>query len=359
MNVFIKGVASVFPPRVRRNEEWPAEFVERLSQKGDRLFNDIPRATDRAAEVTDKYLAAEARDPFLGVIERRVADDDASSAEAEAAAAESALEDAGIGADAIDAVISYSVTPDRLTPASATRVAARLGIEGALAFGMDAACATAILQLQTAAALVESGQAEHVLLTQSHLLLRSFPMLHPAAPGLGDGATACVVSRTGRYRLVAVHAVTHGEYYDAVTWVRGDGESEDTGWWKAGADFRVGTKDRDGAKVLQRDTVSFAARTLREVFTKAEIDVERLGLLCSVEPRGWVPGATLEVLGLRPELASSVYPYRAHLGAVGPIANLHSADVAGRCKGDGYIALYGQGAGFTRAAAVLEMDASG
>jgi 3-oxoacyl-[acyl-carrier-protein] synthase III len=148
--------------------------------------------------------------------------------------------------------------------------------------------------------------------------------------------------------------VTHGEHYEAVTWVRGDGADEDTGWWRAGSDFRVGSKDRARAKDLQRDTVTFASKTLGELMKKAGIDVERIDLLCSVEPRGWVPPATLEVLGLSPELASSVYATRGHLGACGPIANLDLAYRSGRVRG--LTALYGQGAGFTRAAALLSMD---
>src|SRR5690606_12763085 len=127
-----------------------------------------------------------------------------SAVEAELSAAHDALKHAGISGTDVDAIISYSMVPDRLMPAAATAIACRLGTKpGALTFSIDAACATVIPQLATAAALVDSGTANHVLLTQSHLMLRAFPMDHPAAPTLGDAATAVVVSRQHRWPILA------------------------------------------------------------------------------------------------------------------------------------------------------------
>lgn len=353
MNAWVAGVGAWYPDDVRRNADWPPEFG-RTSLGGDRLFNDIPRAADAASRITDEYLQAEAGDPFLGVRERRVCPPSISAVDAEVWAAERALADAGVRAEDVDVLLSYSVVPERLTPATGCAVAHRLGASRALAFGMDAACATALVQLDVAASFIRTGRADTVLLTQSHLLLRAFPMAHPAAPGLGDAATALVVRRTGRYEILATHAVTSGEFHDAVTWVRA--AAEDTPWWLAGSDFRVGSRNREQAKALQRDTVTFAATTLREVCQRAGVDAERIDLLASVEPRGWVPVATARVLGLAPEAVLSVYETRGHLGACGPVANLALGQERGLTRRSGLLGLYGQGAGFTRAAALLRMD---
>ncbi len=358
MNAAIAGIGAWYPERVRTNDEWPADFAAASRSAGDRLFNDIPRSPDDALRVTDRYLAAEAHDPFLGAKERRVADDATSSVDAEVLAARRALDDAGVSVREIDVVISYSVVPDRVTPASACAVANRLGVPGALAFSMDAACATALVQIQNAKALVESGQAKAVLLTQSHLLLRTFPMLHPAAPGLGDAATALVVKRDGRFPILGVLGRTHGEYYPAVTWVRGSTPEEDTPWWLAGGPLRVGSRDREQAKVLQRDTVAYGVETLREVAREARVDLERIDVLASVQPRGWVPVAMAEVLGLDPGVVPSVYETRGHLGACGPIANLELWYRTRRTAGSRVGALYAQGAGFTRAAVLLDLASS-
>jgi 3-oxoacyl-[acyl-carrier-protein] synthase III len=101
--------------------------------------------------------------------------------------------------------------------------------------------------------------------------------------------------------------------------------------------------------------VGYGAQTLREVAQKAEIDIERIRLLASAEPRGWIPRGVLRVLGLSEDLAVSVYEDRGHLGASGCVANLEKAYRQGRTRGSGVAALYAQGAGFTRAAVLLQM----
>src|SRR5688572_22882331 len=160
MNACIAGVGAWYPDEVRRNSDWPSEFGQGLLG-GDRLFNDIPRAPDAAARITDEYLQAEASDPFLGVKERRVTPASVSAVDAEVWAAERALADANVRPSDVDVVISYSVVPERLTPSTSCAVAHRLGISRALAFGMDAACATALVQLDIAANFIEKIGRAH------------------------------------------------------------------------------------------------------------------------------------------------------------------------------------------------------
>lgn len=351
MKAHVSGLGTWHPKQVRHNDAWPPEFG--AARAGDRTFNDIPLPLGDAGALAERYLELEASDPFLGARERRVAEG-TTAADAEYEAARSALEDAGIAPTQVDAVISYTTVPDRIVPPTAGRVAHRLGATQAVTFGMDAACATLIAQLMTAAGMVEAGLARHVLLTQSHLLLRAVPLLHPATPGLGDAATACVVSPGGRWRIVSLHARTHGEFFDAVTWVRDDVAESEAPWWKQGGDYRLGSKNRPQAKQLMRDTVQFGAQTVREAADKANLEVQQLSHLFSVQPRGWIPGAIAQHLGLPVEAALTTYEKYAHLGACGPIVNWQTAHRGGALTPSSKLALYAQGAGFTRGAAILE-----
>jgi 3-oxoacyl-[acyl-carrier-protein] synthase III len=356
MSAAIAGVGTFLPEHVRGNDAWPAAFAARDHALGDRTFNDIPPADDPiAAAILARDLAREANDPFLGAKRRHVAADTQSAADAEASAAVAALADAGIRGDEVDVVLSNSIVPDRLMPPTAAAVAHRVGASRALAIGVDTACASALGQLHVARAYLHAGLARIVLLTQSHLLLRSMPLLHPACPGLGDAASALVLAREGRYRLRSVSGVTHGEHARAVTFVRGQDDASDTPWWKAGGDFRLGSRAPELAKALMRDTVSFGALTVREAAAEAGIDVERIAVLASVQPRGFLPGAIAERLGLPRERAVTTYEEVAHVGACGPVFNLGRALRDGQLRPGEFAALYGQGAGFTRAAAVIEI----
>jgi 3-oxoacyl-[acyl-carrier-protein] synthase-3 len=356
MTTSITGIGVYLPETIRDNDFWPAEFRERFAQAGDRTFNDIPTPLDEvAAAIVARDLAQEALDPMLGATLRHVADDSLSSAQAEAYAAESALHDAGISAEDVDLVLSHALVPDRIMPPTATALAALIGAHNARALAIDSACASAVSQIEVALAFIEAGLARHVLLAQSHLLWRALSAGHPASPGLGDAASALVVSKGSGLTIRGVFSQTHGEHARSVTWLRGTDDASDPPWWLAGGDMRMGSRNQEGAKFLMRETVTFAARTVHECALRAGIPVDRIGVLASVQPRGFIPGAIAERLGLEREVAVTSYDQIAHVGACGPIFNLHKARVQGRWLRGTAVALYAQGAGFTRAAALLEM----
>lgn len=355
MTIAIVGVGTWLPEAIRTNDAWPPTFAANALGKGDRTFNDIPPSEDReAAAIVARDLEAETRDPFLGAKLRHVADDSVTAAEAEASAGLAALRDAGLAPSGVDLVLSNSIVPDRLMPSTAAAVAHRIGATRALALGVDAACASSVAQLDVARAYIAAGLANTVLLVQSHLLLRAIPMGHPASPGLGDGASAMVVTRGTGLTIRSTFALTHGDHAIAVTWVRGQDDTTDAPWWKAGGDYRLGSRAPDRAKILMRETVSFGAATIRTAAERASINVAELGVVASVQPRGFIPPAIAERLGLPRASAVTTYDRVAHLGACGPVFNLARARALGRAPRGTFLAMYGQGAGFTRAAAILE-----
>jgi len=350
----IVGIGTWLPEKIRANDAWPDSFRERGKVRGDRTFNDIPVTDDPvAAAILERDLTAEASDPFLGVTSRHVADDRTRSADAEAYAAERALADARTAASDVDLILSHSIVTDRLVP-TGPAVANAIGARGARAFGVDAACAAAVAQLEIADAYITAGLARVVLLVQSHLLLRAMPMEHPACPGLGDGATAMVVARGPGLEIRGTFCHTHGEFSDAVTWVRGVTDETDPSWWKPGGEFRIGSRAPELAKVLMRDTVSYGAKTIREAAAAAKADLRKIAAVASVQPRGFIPGAIAEHLGLPRERGVTTYSHIAHVGPCGPVFNLERARTLGLLQKGSLAALYAQGAGFTRAAAIVE-----
>jgi 3-oxoacyl-[acyl-carrier-protein] synthase-3 len=346
MRVGIVGIGEWVPETKRGNEAWPPEFVA-MHRARTAEFTAVP--TNASGDAIDRIVARhsspEADDPFLGTKSRLVATG-ITAHEAESSAARAALADARIDPRDIDVVLSSTAVPDRLTPPTAPAVAHRIGAERAYAVGLDAVCASAVAGLEFASALVESGRARHVLLTQSHLMTRAFPMMHPAAPNVGDAATALVVSKVGRGGLLATRIVSNGEYFDAVVWKRP--KEADTPWWEPGGTMAMGSYDSERARQLMRDTVRLGVTALRE------IDAQRVDVLASIQPRAWVPPAIAEGAGMAPECAVETFAERAHLGACGVVVNLLAARGAGRLDAGTRVALYAQGAGFTRAAALLE-----
>lgn len=349
MKARIAGLGLWLPSTVRRNDDWPDELVARARERGDRTLVDVPPSGDSLDAITARHLLAERSDPFLGAHERRIATDEPAWL-AETEAGRQALEDAGVSAADVDVVLSWSIVSDRASLPSATKVASELGCTRAWASGVDAGCASALTQLDLAAGMIESGRARVVLLTQSHLITRAFPMAHPASVGVGDCATAIVVTAAERRGVLLVEAASDGRYWDAVTWVR---EGDDAPWWCSGAAFGPGSKNRDGAKELMRKTVRYGVDTVRAACQREGYSPTDLDAVISVQPRGWIPPSIAEGLGLAPELAPTTYRELAHVGGCGVVANLLACRERGALKKGALVALYAQGAGFTRAAGLV------
>ena len=357
----ITGFGTWVPNDIVRNDAWPPQFGQRAAETAAlRTFNDIEPPRDaESARLLLEHLSREASDPFLGATQRHRADPTITDEYAEACAAQQAMHDADVGADDIDVVLTHSVVPDQVSISTSGAICKRLGIRNVLGFAVESACASGLAQLFVAKALIESGQARHVLLTQSHLMLRAVPFEHPATPGLGDAASAMVVSadRPG-LEVVDVWGVTQGEYCKAVAWRRAtlEPDSAEQPWWRASEhDFMLSTHDRAGVKTLMRDTVQLGYETVAEVCSRAGVELHELAALLSVQPRGFIPRAIAERLGLASERGVQTYDQVAHIGACGPVFNAVKARSLGLFVPDAWLAMYAQGAGFSRMAALLQV----
>jgi 3-oxoacyl-[acyl-carrier-protein] synthase III len=181
-------------------------------------------------------------------------------------------------------------------------------------------------------------------------------MSHPASPSVGDAATAFVVGPSEHAGVLSSFSVSHGEFHDAVVWRRG--KDDDAPWHRAGGAMMLGSYDREGLQRLVRDTVRMGADTVAQAARRSGVAVGDIDVLASVQPRRWVPSAIAETVGLSPDVAPQTFDELAHLGGCGIVTNLIEARRRGllEARADGrapVVCLYGQGAGFTRAAVLV------
>ena len=107
-----------------------------------------------------------------GIVERRIAAPEQASSDLATAAAERALENAGITADQLDLIIVATVTPDAPLPSCAAYVQAKLGAKNAFAFDLVAACAGSLYGLSVADQFIQTGKVKHALVIGVELLSR-------------------------------------------------------------------------------------------------------------------------------------------------------------------------------------------
>lgn len=137
-------------------------------------------------DTTDEWIRGR-----LGIAARHVAAD-VSTVDLATEAGGRALEMAGFGA--LDTVVLATSTPDRLCPASAPEVAARLGHAGIAAFDVNAVCAGFVHALATGNALIRGHMADRVLVIGADVFTT---LVDPAdrltASIFGDGGGALVL----------------------------------------------------------------------------------------------------------------------------------------------------------------------
>lgn len=129
-----------------------------------------------------------------GIVTRRRAGAGTDVLDLAEAAARAALDDAGLTAADVDAVIVATVTYFEQTPSAAAIVAERIGAAPAPAWDISAACAGYCYGIGQADALVRSGAARHVLVVGAEKMSEYIdPTDRSISFLLGDGAGAAVV----------------------------------------------------------------------------------------------------------------------------------------------------------------------
>jgi len=127
-------------------------------------------------------------------VERHIAAPDVATSDLAVEAAKRALEQRGLDAAELNAILVCTVTPDMFFPSTACLVQDRLGAKGAWGFDLIAACSGFVYGLTTAAHLVGAGTHEKVLVVGSDTMSRIIDYTDRNTCILfGDGAGAMLV----------------------------------------------------------------------------------------------------------------------------------------------------------------------
>src|SRR6202044_3154904 len=129
-----------------------------------------------------------------GISERHIAAPEVATSDLATCAARAVLEQRGIDAAELDAILVCTVTPDMLFPSTACLVQDRLGAKRAWGFDLVAACSGFIYGLTTAAHLVSAGSHKKVLVIGSDTMSRIIDYTDRSTCILfGDGAGAMLI----------------------------------------------------------------------------------------------------------------------------------------------------------------------
>ncbi|MDQ0973004.1 3-oxoacyl-[acyl-carrier-protein] synthase-3 [Bacillus niacini] len=263
-----------------------------------------------------------------GIEERRIADDNTNTSDMGFAAAQKAIQDAGITPEDIDLILVATVTPDQPFPSVACMLQERLGAKKAAAMDVSAACAGFMYGIITGKQFVESGAYKHVLVVGVEKLSKITDWNdRNTAVLFGDGAGAVIVGEVSEGRGIL--------------------------------SFELGA-DGTGAKHLYQDeyiimngreVFKFAVRQMGEscinVLEKAGLTKEDVDFLIPHQANIRIMEASRQRLELPVEkMSKTVHKYGNTSAASIPISIVEEIE-AGKIKDDDLIVMVGFGGGLT------------
>jgi 3-oxoacyl-[acyl-carrier-protein] synthase-3 len=263
-------------------------------------------------------------------------------------AAKEALAAAGLEAEAVDAIILATATPDQAFPASAVHVQAALGAKHAFAFDISAACSGFIYALSVADGMIRAGQADTVLVIGSEVYSRILNFEDRGTCVLfGDGAGAVVlqarqVAAAGP-GILSTHLHSDGAFADILY-----------------VDGAVGQRDRPGHLVMNgrevfRQAVTLLSSAVTEALQANGLMPKDIDWLVPHQANLRIIDGVGKKLGLPPERVVVTVDQHANTSAASIPLALWQAVNDGRIKPGQLILLEALGGGLTWGSALMRL----
>jgi 3-oxoacyl-[acyl-carrier-protein] synthase-3 len=304
----------------------------------------------RMVDTSDEWIRTR-----TGISERRIAENDETTASMSILASREALRVAGVRASELDLIIVATCTPDYIFPSTACLVQDSLGSPRAAAFDLAAGCSGFVYALSSAASYINAGVYKSALVIGSETLSRIIDWAD---------RTTCVLFGDGAGAVVLQAGNSSGGILS--TALGSDGSGGDVLFMPAGgsrepASHRTVAEGKHYLRMRGREVFRFAVRAMptatRLVLNEAGLGIEDLELVIPHQANQRIIQASAKALGIAEDrIYSNLERYGNTSAASVPIA-LCDAIEEGKLHEDDVVVLVGFGAGLTWAAAALRWSA--
>jgi 3-oxoacyl-[acyl-carrier-protein] synthase-3 len=318
----ISGLAVEIPPRVLTNQD-----------------------LEKIVETSDQWITER-----TGIKRRHIAEPGTATFELATAAARKALARAGVQPSELDLIVVATSTPDGPFPSVSCRVQEQLGVPGACALDILAACTGFVYALSLADTYVSSGRADTVLVIGAEMLSRMVNWTDRGTCVLfSDGAGAAIVRPAERGAGFTAWCLgSDGRGYDQITY----GDIAKGAY--AANDFSAGIGMK-GPDVFKFATDIF----IRQAYAVAEaagVSMDDIALWVPHQANRRIIEAAARRVGLPMErVMTTIEEYGNNSTATIPIA-LHQAQAEGRLRSGDKVLLAAFGSGLTWGACLLEWE---
>lgn len=345
VSIGIRSLAVSFPSTIRTNDYWQQKYPEMVRQapKRNKRSSTISSG-ENDIDLWSQEVAPYLSDPFRGNVERRVLGADESSLAIQYRAAIEALVAAKLPVEAVEVAIVASLFGDRLGIDNTTRLARKLGLN-CPAWNLESTCSSALVALQNARALIQTGEYKNALVIVSHFGSNTVRERDTLAWSMGDGAGAFVVEPLKPNqgilagRIVST-AATYGAYYHSL-------EIDERG------KPRILTQTGEKASSLAETAVDLVRTCCQAAANKAGVSLAEIDFFTFNTPTAWYANVCTRALDIEPERTINLYPYYGNIGPVFPLANLYHAVRQQKITENSLVLVYTNGASATAAATIM------
>ena len=306
---------------------------------GAYLPNNVVTNADLARKVdtSDEWITSR-----TGIKQRHLVSGNEKTSDLALNAARAALDDAGLEAGDLDAIMLATTTPDETFPATATVVQAALGMTRGFAMDVQAVCSGFIFALATANSYLITGQAKTILVIGAETFSKILDWTDRTTCVLfGDGAGAVVLqsdtgSGTNADRGILVSKLhSDGRLHDALYVDGGPGSTRTTGHVRM-----------QGREVFRHAVVNLAD-IVREVLDEAGLCIGDIDWVVPHQANKRIIDGAAKRLGLDPAKVVITVDHHANTSAASVPLALAEAVGDGRIKKGDLVLLEAMGGGFT------------
>ncbi|MCC5633258.1 3-oxoacyl-ACP synthase [Nostoc sphaeroides CHAB 2801] len=345
--VGIRSIAVTFPKIVRTNEYWRQKYPQLVTQAEQKALAKLFSANDPNAKTSefDEEMIPYLSDPFRGAVERRVLASDESSMTLEKRVAFDAIAAAEMSTEDVDLMIVTSLFPERIAPGNASFLVGEMGLR-CPAWNLESTCSSALVALQTANALVQTGAYRNVLVVISCTYSRLVDEDDTLSWFMGDGAGAFVVSplkpNQGVLATKIIHtAATCGAFFnELITDAQGNPR------------MRI-QNGKNASQQIRGTGVEFVRACTQGAVEAAGVTLDDIKFFAFNTPTAWYANLCVRALGIDPERTINLYPQIANIGPVLPIVNMYYGAQMGKVQENDLVLAYTIGSASTAAATVM------
>lgn len=280
-----------------------------------------------------------------GIRERHIAAEGEKTSDLGLAAANIALKNAGMNADAVDLIVLATSTPDQTFPASAVTIQDGLGITRGAAFDMQAVCSGFVFALATADQFLRNGDFRCALVIGAETFSRILDWTDRGTCVLfGDGAGAVVLEASDE----------DGERGVLTTKLRSDGRHRaklfvDGGPSSTGT---VGHLRMEGREVF-RHAVGMITDVIEDAFAVTGLTADDVDWFVPHQANKRIIDGSAQKLGIAPEKIVTTVDKHGNTSAASIPLALSVASADGRIKQGDLVLLEAMGGGFTWGSALV------